>query len=100
MTEFKVDGDIGELKPGSTPRRWEPEEGVGKLNNRIHNESKKFDTHSNLPFTFSKPSKSTSRKKYVECSNCGTTKQVGVNCSGVICKNCNKFATVKEVNFD
>lgn len=102
MSEFKIEGDIGigELSPGTTPRRYEPEGGVGKLNRRIHEESKKMDTHGNLPFTFSKPPKSTVRKKYVKCGNCGVVKQVNANCAGVICSNCNKFATVEEVNLN
>ena len=33
-----VDLGIGELSPGVTKRRWEPEGGINKHNERIHRE--------------------------------------------------------------
>lgn len=94
---FKVEGDIGgELSPGVTPRRYVPEGGVDKLRHRIHKESKFVDDHMNLPFTFSKPKKS-GRSKIVECENCGTKSRVGINAVGIICRECKKYASVKEV---
>jgi len=97
MSEFKVEGNIGELSPGTTPRRYIPEGGLGKLRSKIHKESKQFDMHGNLPFTFSKPKKS-GRQKYVECSNCGRILTVGVNTVGIICESCKSYASVKEVS--
>ena len=95
--EFKVGGNIGELRPGTTPRRFEPEGGIGKLKSKIHRESRYADEHKNLPFKFSKPRKP-GRKKVVECSKCGSITQVGVNAVGIICGECKQYASVKEVS--
>jgi len=98
MADFKIEGDlgIGELSPGSTGRRWEPEEGVGKLKKRIHKESSYADHHKNLPFKFSKP-KHGNRKQYMKCTNCGEIVYVSVNTVGIICNNCKAYVNVKEV---
>lgn len=95
-------GSLGtaELRPGQTPRRWEPECGVKKLNDKIHKESKFADSHKNLPFEFRKPFKSKGRNSVVQCDNCGkvlcgTTATVGIICSG-----CNKFSSVSEVTYE
>lgn len=89
---------VSELRPGVTPRRWEPEGGVGKLNKRIHKESKFADNHKNLPFSFSKPYKPKGRLKCFTCDNCGKLINGSSVTVGVICSNCKKFSTVSEVN--
>lgn len=88
---------IGELRPGSTPRRWEPEEGVGKLNSRIHKESSLVDKYGNMPFTFSKPKKS-GKTKLVRCTNCKTIKLVNKNCTSIICSTCNQYAKTEDLS--
>jgi len=89
---------IGELRPGVTPRRWEPEGGVQKLNQRIHKESKFADDHKNLPFSFRKPHKPHGRPQLIKCDNCGNISYGTTATVGVICKSCKKFSTVSEVN--
>lgn len=89
-----------ELPAGSTPRRYEPEGGVKKLNERIHRESRYIDHHKNLPFTFRKPPKPTGRNAYIQCDNCGHVTGGSTTTVGVICNNCGKFSTVSEVQFD
>ena len=88
---------VGELRPGANPRRWEPEGGVNKLNERIHKESKFADSHKNLPFSFRKPYKSVGRNSLVQCTNCGAVSLGSTATVGIICKKCNKFVKVKEV---
>lgn len=88
---------VGELLPGATPRRWEPEGGTKKLNERIHKESKFADDHKNLPFSFKKPPKEKGQRVVVVCDNCGAYIG-GTNFTvGVICNTCNKFSSVTEV---
>lgn len=96
--EFVITEDLGtgELSPGSTPRRWEPEEGTKKLNERIHRESKRIDTYSNLEFSFSKP-KRQARKCWKRCYNCGKASYVSINTVGMICSSCHKYVSVREV---
>ena len=91
------DSGIGELRPGATPRRWEPQEGVGKLNERIHKESKLADSHKNLPFSFRKPKKAMGGNALIKCNNCGAITFGTTVTVGIICKNCNEFSTVTEV---
>jgi len=91
------DAGIGELRPGATGRRWEPEGGVGKLNARIHKESKYADEHKNLPFSFRKPQKAIGRNSVIQCNNCGSITHGTTATVGIICKKCNKFSTVTEV---
>ena len=95
--EFNIDGDIGisGLKAGATPRRWVPEEGERKLRERIHRESRISD-QKNLPFTFSKPKKS-SRSKVVSCNNCGHIGIANINTVGKICRCCSEYSSVTEV---
>jgi len=85
-----------ELSPGSTPRRYEPKDGVGKHNARIHKESKVID-QKNLEFSFKKPPKSVGRSAYVECDNCGYITSATTATAGIICPECKKFSTVTEV---
>jgi len=91
---------MGELQPGVTPRRWEPEEGIGKLNARIHRESKQIDANKNLPFTFRKPYKPVGRNALISCNSCGNVTQGSSATVGIICKKCNKFSTVTEVQYE
>lgn len=85
-----------ELDPSSTKRRWEPEGGVSKHNEKIHRESRFASHHKNLPFTFSKPVHG-ERSKFVECINCGYKTFVSKNTVGMICSSCKKYTAVKEV---
>lgn len=94
--QFTIDGDIGELRPGSTSRRWEPEEGVNKLNERIHRESKWVDSNKNLEFSFSKPKKPTKRT-WKRCIKCGHVSFIPKNSVGMICNVCRQYASVEEV---
>lgn len=96
--EFKIEGNLGtgELSPGVTKRRWEPEGGVRKHNERIHRESSYTDQHKNLPFAFSKPTHS-GRKRYMECEKCGYIVHVSINTVGIICNECKAYVNVKEV---
>jgi len=98
MAEFKIEEDlgIGELSPGSTKRRWEPEGGINKHNERVHRESNYIDHHKNLPFTFSKPKRG-GRKQYMKCAKCGKIIHVSINTVGIICNNCKAYVNVKEV---
>lgn len=89
-----------ELPPGTTPRRYEPEIGVHKHNERIHRESKYADSHKNLPFSFRKPPKPMGRNTYIQCNNCGNISLGSTATVGIICSSCNKFSAVTEVNID
>ena len=86
---------MGELGAGSTGRRYIPEGGLQRHRDRIHRESKQLDSR-NLPFTFSKPRRS-GKQTWVECSNCGHITSVSVNTVGMICNECKKYSSVKEV---
>jgi hypothetical protein len=92
-------GSLGtaELRPGVTPRRWEPEGGTHKLNQRIHKESKFADSHKKLPFSFRKPVKAKGRSSLIQCDNCGAVTCGTTMTVGIICKQCNKFSSVSEV---
>lgn len=91
---------VGELRPGATPRRWEPECGITKYNERIHRESKFADDNKNLPFSFRKPPKPISRNALLVCDNCGAYVSGTKATVGVICRECHKFSTVSEVYDD
>lgn len=99
MTIDKHFGSLGtaELRPGATPRRWEPEGGTNKLNQRIHKESKFADSHKNLPFSFRKPHKAVGGPSLVKCDNCGAVTYGTTKTVGIICKQCNKFSSVSGV---
>lgn len=83
--------------PAGSPRRYEPESGIRKHNERIHKESRYADTHKNLPFTFRKPQKPMGRSSYFVCDNCGKPYRGTTVTVGVICNNCGKFSTVSQV---
>ncbi len=91
-----VEENIGTLTPGATPRRWEPEGGIGKHNKKIHRESRHADEHKDLPFTFSKPRKA-GRRQHMECDRCGYIVYVSINTVGIICNECNAYVSVKGV---
>ncbi len=95
---MKIEENIGEISPGTVGRRWEPDGGLNKHNERIHKESGYADQHKNLPFTFSKPRKA-GRRQYMECSKCGYIVYVSVNTVGIICNECKSYVSVdvKEV---
>ena len=90
-------GGSRELTPGAVGRRYEPEVGVQKHNERIHKESKWADDNKNLPFTFSKPKKA-QRQKLVKCKNCGALKYVNKTTVGIICNECKEYSGVEEIN--
>jgi hypothetical protein len=95
--KFEIDSlGVGELSPGSTPRRYVPEKGLRKHNERIHRESKYADSNKNLPFSFRKPRKS-GRQSLFECPLCGYILSSSVNTVGFICSGCKKFVNAKEV---
>jgi hypothetical protein len=98
MAEFKIDGNlgIGELSPGSTGRRWQPEGGMRKHKERIDRDSRYADHNMNLPFTFSKPRRP-GRKHYMKCPKCDSIVYVSVNTIGIICNNCNSYVNLEEV---
>jgi formylmethanofuran dehydrogenase subunit E len=89
-----------ELSAGATPRRFEPEGGVKKLNERIHRESKYSDLHKNLPFSFRKPPKPIGRSTCVRCKNCGHLFYGTTATVGIICSNCKQFSATEEVELD
>lgn len=96
--EFKIDESLGtgELSPGSTPRRWEPEKGLKRHRETIRRDSKRGD---NLQFSFSKPKKPKAIKA-VRCCKCGTTVAVPQNTVGMICRVCHSYAPVVGVEED
>lgn len=85
-----------ELSPGSTPRRYEPAQGLKKHRERIHRESKQADGR-NLEFNFRKPPKPMGRSTYVRCDNCGYIASATTATCGIICPECKKFSTVTEM---
>ena len=94
--DFKVDGQLGALTPGVTPRRYEPPGGTTKHNERIHRESDYADKYKSLPFEFSKPSRA-GRRSLFKCAECGYMSHLSVNAVGLICPECKKFVKVEEV---
>lgn len=98
MSKAKTFDDfgVGELRPGVTPRRWEPEGGISKLRSKINRDNKKINSK-NLPFTFGKPYKPIGRNSAIKCNNCGNIIYGTTATVGIICRNCKKFSTVSEV---
>jgi hypothetical protein len=96
VTKDLNDGSVGELSPGQTGRRYEPEEGVANLNRRIHRESDYVDKYKNLPFTFSKPKKL--KKTMVKvCKNCKYPVGVNKDTVGIICSKCHTYSQVEDI---
>jgi DNA-directed RNA polymerase subunit RPC12/RpoP len=85
----------GELTPGATPRRWIPEGGIKKHNEKIHRESKVSD-NKNLPFQFSKPPKN-KRHEWFECVECGRVISAPVNTIMYACPDCKKATKVERI---
>lgn len=82
-----------ELSPGSK-RRYEPEGGIGKHNERIHRESA-ISKNKNLPFTFTKPKSNLGQSTSCACSNCGHVLSCTTATVAIICPKCHKFSKVK-----
>jgi len=87
---------MGELSPGSTPRRWVPEGGIKKHNEKIHRESKIADKYKNLPFQFSKPPKN-KRHEWFECVECGRIIAAPINTIMYACPDCKKATKVERI---
>jgi hypothetical protein len=103
LSKFMSESTVSsELPAGETPRRYEPSCGVKAHNSRIHKESNFADKYKNLPFTFSKPSFGEANKRSVikVCSNCETSVYVHYNAVGIICRNCGKYSSLKEIQSD
>lgn len=88
-----------ELSPGS-PRRYTPEGGVRRHNERIHKESKYADDWKSLPFSFRKPPKPRGRSTAIICDNCGHITHGSTATVGMICTACKKFVSVSEIEVD
>ncbi len=86
----------GELTPGATSRRYEPNGGTQKHNERIQRESAFVDKYKKMPFSFSKP-KSAKIPEIKICANCGEYVRVNKNSIGVICSSCKTFSKLLEV---
>jgi len=99
MTKDLNGSNVGELTPGQTGRRYEPEEGVSKLNDRIHRESEYTDKYKDLPFTFSKPKKF--KKTIIKvCKNCKHPVGVNKDTVGIICSKCKTYSQVEETSIE
>lgn len=98
ISKHVKNSDIGsrELKPGEKGRRYEPEGGVKKHNQRIHRESRFANDYKNLPFQFSKPAKS-AKSMVVRCLNCGYITSANKNTVGIICPECKVYSGIEEV---
>ncbi len=88
---------MGELSPGVTPRRYIPEGGIQKHNEKIHRESKFADDHKNLPFTFSKPTKP-KRHEWFSCVECGRELSAPKNTFMYACPICKKATKVVKID--
>ena len=86
----------GELTPGATPRRWVPEGGIQRHNNKIHKESKVADNYKKLPFEFSKPPKN-KRHEWFECIECGRITSLPINTVMYACPDCKKATKVEKI---
>lgn len=82
------------VEPGSTPRRWLPDEGERKLREKIHRESK-LDDQKNLPFTFSKPKRGGKQNQF-KCE-CGHVFLASKNTVMVICSKCKQLSKVEKM---
>jgi len=86
----------GELSPGSTKPRWEPEQGFKKWREKIHKESKFADDHKDLPYKFFVP------RRYcrvaVRCTECGYTFTGSRNTVMVICPECKELTKAELVD--
>jgi predicted Zn-ribbon and HTH transcriptional regulator len=90
---------MGELNPGSTPRRWDPPGGIKAHNEKIHRESKFADDHKKLPFTFSKPAKGRKIEDF-RCVECGRIFSASKNTVMCICPDCKKLTKAERISDD
>lgn len=79
-----------------TDRRWVPEGGIKRHNEKIHRESKIADDYKNLPFTFSKPPRNKRHERF-ECVECGRLISASVNTIMCVCSVCKKITKVERV---
>jgi hypothetical protein len=77
-------------------RRWIPEGGLSKHNEKIHKESKFADDHKKLPFTLSKPKKN-GKMVCFQCVECGRVITAGPSTIMCICPDCKKVTKVERV---
>ena len=88
---------MGELSPGATSRRWIPEGGERRHNEKIHRESKFADDHKNLPFELSRPPRRGKQEPYV-CAVCGYFLYARKNTVMVACPDCKKATKVVKID--
>lgn len=88
---------MGEISPGSVPRRWIPEGGIDKHRAKIHRESKFADEHKNLPFTFSKPDKP-KKSDVFRCAKCGHLFTAPSRTIMCICSECKELTSVERLD--
>jgi len=72
------------------------DKGSRKYNERIHKESRFADTHKNLPFEFSRPTKHKPTNVLLICDNCGRDLHVTEDTVVVICGPCKHLNRVKD----
>jgi len=84
---------------GSTERRWIPEGGLRRHNDKIHRESKFADDYKNLPFSFSKPQKG-KKTLLFKCVVCGRCLYAPVNTFMYICPVCKKVTKVERIEYE
>ena len=77
-------------------RRWIPEGGIKRHNEKIHRESKIADDYKNLPFTFSKPPRN-KRHGWFECVECGKIISASINTDMCVFSNCKKATKVEKI---
>lgn len=69
--------------------------GKKKYREWIHEDTKRIDNNSNLPFTFSKPTKSKPSNVYLKCSSCDKDIYVTIDAIVTICGSCGNLNRVK-----
>jgi hypothetical protein len=98
LNKFVANSTASTELPAGSPRRYEPEMGISKHNEKIHRENSHSTRHQNLPFTFSKPVKNKPTIVKV-CSSCDSPVYVHKNCVGIVCRTCGIYSTVKEIEY-
>jgi DNA-directed RNA polymerase subunit RPC12/RpoP len=73
------------------------EKGTRKYREKIHRESNYADTHKNLPYKFSKPSKSKPLNVHYECGNCGRDFALTEDTIISICGSCKHVNRIKSL---
>ena len=97
ITKGVVKKNYSQELPAGADRRYEPEIGIRKHNERIHKESKLAEAK-NLPFNFRKPPKPLGRSVGIECPYCERYIGSNTNTVAIICSGCGKFFKVEESN--